>query len=81
MSTTGSDTGGIPRAQQQLFDAPGGARAKYSALVVGRPGWGALIRHEAVVMLSQHIPGAFGLAMRKWLYPKLLGSCGRNVIF
>jgi acetyltransferase-like isoleucine patch superfamily enzyme len=71
----------IERAQQQIFDGPGGARAKYSALVVGRPGWGALIKHEAVVMLSQHVPGAFGLAMRRWLYPKLLGSCGRNVIF
>lgn len=71
----------IPRAQQQLFDAPGGARAKYSALVVGRQGWGALLKHELVVMFSQHIPGAFGLAMRKWLYPKLLGHCGRNVIF
>jgi len=71
----------IPRAQQQLFDAPGGARAKYSALVIGRPGWAALLKYEAVVQFSQHIPGAFGLAMRKWLYPKLLGSCGRNVIF
>lgn len=84
MSTAGSEHGqttDIPRAQQQLFDAPGGARAKYSALVVGRSGWGALIKHELVVMFSQHIPGAFGLAMRKWLYPKLLGSCGRNVIF
>jgi acetyltransferase-like isoleucine patch superfamily enzyme len=71
----------IPRAQQQLFDAPGGARAKYSALVVGRPGWPALLKYEAVVQFSQHVPGAFGLAMRKWLYPKLLASCGRNVIF
>ncbi len=84
MSTAGSDRGpttDIPRAQQQLFDAPGGARAKYAALVVGRPGLGALLKHELIVMLSQHVPGAFGLAMRKWLYPKLLGSCGRNVIF
>jgi acetyltransferase-like isoleucine patch superfamily enzyme len=71
----------IPRAQQQLFDAPGGARAKYSALVVGRPGWAALLKYEAVVQLSQHVPGALGLALRKWLYPKLLASCGRNVIF
>jgi len=71
----------IPRAQQQLFDAPGGARAKYSALVIGRPGWGALLKYEAVVQFSQHVPGALGLAMRKWLFPKLLGSCGRNVIF
>jgi serine acetyltransferase len=71
----------IPRAQQQLFDAPGGARAKYSALVVGRSGLGALLKYELVVMLSQHVPGALGLALRKWLYPTLLGSCGRNVIF
>jgi acetyltransferase-like isoleucine patch superfamily enzyme len=71
----------IPRAQQQIFDGPGGARAKYSALVVGRAGWLALIKHEICIMLSQHVPGAFGLAMRKWLYPNLLGSCGRNVIF
>jgi len=40
-----------------------------------------LLKHEAVVMLSQHLPGAFGLAMRKLLYPALLGSCGRNVVF
>ena len=82
MSRAGSEPAReIPRAQDQLFRQPGGARAKYSALVVGRPGWGALLKHEAVVMLSQHIPGAFGLLMRKVLYPVLLGSCGRNVVF
>ena len=32
-------------------------------------------------MLSQHVPGALGLALRKTLYPLLLGSCGRNVVF
>jgi acetyltransferase-like isoleucine patch superfamily enzyme len=78
VTTGGSE---IPRAQQQLFDAPGGARAKYSALIVGKPGWAALLKHEAVVLLSQHVPGALGLALRKWLYPAVLGSCGRNVIF
>lgn len=70
----------IPRAQDQLF-AEGGARAKYSALIVGVPGWAALIKYELVVMLSQWIPGALGLALRKFLYPLLLGSCGRNVVF
>ena len=34
-----------------------------------------------MVLLSQHVPGALGLALRKWLYPTLLGACGRNVIF
>lgn len=70
----------IPRAQDQLF-AEGGARAKYSSLIVGVPGWAALIKYELVIMLSQWLPGALGLALRKVLYPTLLGSCGRNVVF
>jgi acetyltransferase-like isoleucine patch superfamily enzyme len=71
----------IEKAQEQLF-APGtSARQKYAALVVGRPGLGALLTYELVVMLSQARAGALGLVMRKALYPLLLGSCGRNVVF
>ena len=84
MSTDGSEsraTRDIPRAQDQLFREGGGARAKYSALIVGRPGWGALLKYELVVLYSQMIPGALGLALRKTLYPLLLGSCGKNVVF
>ena len=76
-ATTGA---AIPRAQDQLF-ATGSARAKYSALVVGRPGWGALLKYEFVVLLAQAMPGALGLALRKAMYPWLLGRCGRNVVF
>ena len=75
------DLSQIPRAQDQLFDHSRSAREKYADLVVGRPGWGALLRHEAVVLMSQHVPGALGFALRKTLYPLLLGSCGRGVIF
>ena len=71
----------IPKAQEQLFSAGTSARQKYAALVVGRPGLGALLAYECIVMLSQSVPGALGLALRKVLYPKLLGSCGRNVVF
>jgi len=71
----------IPRAQEQLFAGRQSARERYSALVVGRPGWGALLRYEFVEMLGQNVPGAFGLALRKTLFPSLLGACGRNVIF
>ena len=71
----------IPRAQDQLFDRRTSARAKYAALVVGRPGWGALIKHELITMVAQSMPGALGLALRKTLYPSLLGTCGRNVVF
>jgi len=71
----------IPRAQDQLFDRRQSARAKYAALVVGRPGLGALVKHEAVTLAAQWVPGALGFALRKVLYPALLGACGRNVIF
>jgi acetyltransferase-like isoleucine patch superfamily enzyme len=71
----------IPRAQDQLFNPRQSARAKYEALVVGRTGWATLIHYEIVVLLAQSTPGALGLALRKALYPTLLGACGRNVIF
>ena len=71
----------IAKAQEQLF-APGkSSRAKYAELVVGRPGLGALLKYELVVMFAQSWPGALGLAIRQALYPMLLGSCGRNVVF
>jgi acetyltransferase-like isoleucine patch superfamily enzyme len=54
---------------------------KYMRLVVGRPGLGPLIAYEIVVMLAQARAGALGLALRKALYPLLLGSCGRHVFF
>ena len=59
----------------------GSALAKYRQLVVGRPGFGALFLYEAVTMLSTWMPGALGLVLRKFLYPVLLGACGRKPIF
>jgi serine acetyltransferase len=81
MLTEPQSTNTIPKAQEELFRAGESARSKYARLVVGKPGLGALIKHEAVVMMSQHVPGAFGLALRKVLYPWLLGACGRGVVF
>jgi acetyltransferase-like isoleucine patch superfamily enzyme len=83
VSTGGSETTparDIPRAQDQLF-ARGSALAKYRALIVGRPGLGALLTYEIVVLFTQALPGALGLALRKICYPRLLGACGRNVVF
>ncbi|MGH9411893.1 MAG: DapH/DapD/GlmU-related protein [Vicinamibacterales bacterium] len=70
----------IPKAQDQLF-ARRSARAKYAEFVVGRPGWGALLKYECVQLVSQNVPGALGLTLRRTLYPSLLGRCGSNVIF
>jgi acetyltransferase-like isoleucine patch superfamily enzyme len=71
----------IPRAQDELFAAGSSARQKYARLVVGRDGWGALLLYELVQLASQWVPGALGLALRKALYPRLLGACGRHVVF
>src|SRR2546425_8515655 len=74
-------TADIARAQEQIF-APGrSSRDKYQDLVVGRPGFAALAKYELVVMLCQGLAGAAGLAMRQMMYPWLLGSCGRGVVF
>jgi acetyltransferase-like isoleucine patch superfamily enzyme len=69
------------KAQDALFAAGSSSRDKYAALVIGLPGWGPLLKYELVVTLTQGCPGALGLALRKALYPLLLGSCGRNVVF
>jgi acetyltransferase-like isoleucine patch superfamily enzyme len=69
------------KAQEQLF-APGkSSRQKYAELIVGRPGLGALLMYELIVMGAQARAGALGLALRKALYPLLLGACGRSVVF
>lgn len=70
----------IKAAGDHLF-ANRPAHAKYADLVVGQPGLLPLLRHEAVLVCSQWVPGAPGLALRRVLYPRLLGSCGRNVVF
>jgi acetyltransferase-like isoleucine patch superfamily enzyme len=78
---TGASAHAISRVQEQLFEAGKSARAKYTDLVVGRPGIGALLKYELVVTVAQPRAGALGLVLRKALYPWLLGSCGRNVVF
>jgi acetyltransferase-like isoleucine patch superfamily enzyme len=79
VNTDGFDV--IDKAQEQLF-APGkSSRAKYAELIVGRPGIGALLKYECVIIATQAVPGALGLALRKAFFPLLLGSCGRNVVF
>ncbi|HTK29504.1 MAG TPA: acyltransferase [Vicinamibacterales bacterium] len=69
------------KAQDQLFEPGKSSRQKYAELIVGRPGAGALLAYELVVSVAQARAGALGLALRKALYPLLLGSCGPNVVF
>jgi acetyltransferase-like isoleucine patch superfamily enzyme len=71
----------IDHVQEQLFGPGKSNRAKYAELVVGRAGLAALMKYEIIVSVAQARAGALGLALRKALYPSLLGSCGRNVVF
>ncbi len=68
----------VPRA---LFDDRRSAVQRYMDLFVGERGWWPLLRYEAVMLLSSWVPGALGLFLRKHLYPRLLGACGKNVSF
>jgi len=67
--------------QQSLLSAKKSALAKYRDLVVGRGGFFALLKFELITCLFGSMPGALGLLMRKIFFKKLLGKCGRGVVF
>lgn len=54
---------------------------KYQELVLGKSGFGALIKYEFITLFISWIPGAVGLFLRSKLYPLILGKVGKNVIF
>jgi len=58
----------------------GSALKRYQELIVGSPSWGRLIYFE-LCMLVTNLRGALGLMLRKLLWPRLFGSCGRGVTF
>ena len=78
------DEHGGERRQVGIQEAMGRGAAplrKYQDLVIGRRGLGRLVLYEAVMLASSWVPGALGLVLRKLLYPLLLGSVGKGVVF
>lgn len=67
--------------QQELFNERRSNADKYRELCVGRPGVWALLKYEAAMVLASWVPGAIGLFLRSKLYPLVLGSVGRGVVF
>ena len=67
--------------QRQLVNSNVSPIRKYLALVIGRGSWLSLLKYEVIILMCSTTPGALGLALRKVLYPLLLGKCGRNVVF
>jgi len=54
---------------------------KYRRVFLGEESFWFFLRYEAVMLLASWVPGALGLWLRKVLYPTLLGSVGRGVLF
>lgn len=67
--------------QKELFLGDRSRLERYSDLVVGRRGFAPLLKYELIISLAANRPGALGLVLRSWLYPRLLDRCGRNVTF
>jgi acetyltransferase-like isoleucine patch superfamily enzyme len=67
--------------QHVVRDPRRSALAKYQDLVLGSRSLLRLVAYELVMLGASWVPGALGLALRRWAYPWLLGSCGRNVTF
>jgi len=53
----------------------------YQDLVIGSQSWGALLRYELVAAWGSILPGAAGLALRRWLWPRLFGHAGRGTVW
>ena len=58
----------------------GSALSKYQNVIIGNSSIGYLIYFELCAWLGK-VPGALGIALRKVLWPRLFGSCGKGVMF
>lgn len=66
---------------QKAYSGGGGKLDKYLDLILGQKSLLKLMQYEWIVALCGDMPGAVGLLLRMKLYPRLLGSVGRNVTF
>jgi len=66
---------------EQLTDGSKSAFGRYQDLALGSNSIWYLIKYELIMLLASWVPGALGLVLRKFLYPFILDSVGRNVIF
>lgn len=66
--------------QKELGDGKKSLGGKYWDIFIGRRGLIAFLKYEFLTFLSG-FSGAFGFALRKALYPALLGQVGKGVVF
>jgi len=66
---------------EQLTDSNKSAFGRYQDLALGSNSLWYLFKFELVMLFTSWVPGALGLVLRKFCYPWILGSVGRNVVF
>lgn len=66
---------------EQLTDSNKSAMQRYQALALGTDSVWYLVKYELIMLFASWVPGAFGLLLRKFLYPRILGKVGANVVF
>ena len=68
-------------AAREASAGSGSAIRAYQDLVVGSRSWWRLLQHEFIGCWCAIVPGVAGLALRRFLWPALVQSAGRGVIW
>jgi len=67
--------------QHELLSSNKSSFALYKEMFLGSDSFSYLMKYEFVNMLTNGMPGALGLLLRKLFYPQLFKKTGRNVVF
>lgn len=67
--------------RHRLYGGSKSGWRRYAELVLARPTVWQLLKYELITFVSAYVPGAPGLALRKLLFPRLLGETGRGAVF
>lgn len=67
--------------KKAVLESPRSPFRAYQDVVVGTRSLPFLLRHELLMLLCNGRQGAAGLWLRSRLFPSLLRSCGRGVVF
>ena len=66
---------------KEFKNVKGSKLAQYQQLILGSRSLLQLLKFELIILFTSKIPGALGLFLRSKLFPRIMGSCGRNVVF
>jgi acetyltransferase-like isoleucine patch superfamily enzyme len=68
------------KIQRQIFNDRESAARVYRRLCVGDAGYSVFLRYEGTLLFLKYLPGALGLALRRWAWRGLFGRMGRGAV-